>query len=505
MENMKWSFFAAVVLMILCAPAVYCQSLEVELGPIIDPKEVRKEAEVPRFVWATPFRSFSYSTNLFFDPIQMKTYSGFGFQNKAFYFAVCENYIKYSGIKKLTAENINEEVMLNAFIVVNKKMYVLYSLKFPKQDGFSVYVNEVSAEMVVLGSPIALHNFKDLDTYGMNVFISSSEDKKYILITRIFDTKAKETQKLECKVVDDSFTEVWYKRIETENTDKELSIQSIKVDGVGNMHALVEFESRKINKPIVYSYFWKSKSLKIFEPGLPAGENFGTRLELLKGNEPYIVGLNEDQKQVKYFVNRINTQSQTLEKLGSELMPPDFRKLSDFSIFETRHWGVMDMVTLDNDVIVASIEAIVLESKYRQHHSYNAYVFAFHKDGAGVWSRTIQKKQITLPGMAGHILIPAKDHVFVVYNDNAENLTKDPDAVKVDLFNSKNAMTVVQKIDATGKATKYPLTKQKEFQGYALNFSALAKIEKGLYFNTSIKRNGMYSFDSRNAVIKVVE
>ncbi|MEJ7644922.1 MAG: hypothetical protein WKF87_10025 [Chryseolinea sp.] len=490
---------------LLCSEAAFCQSLEVQLGPMIDPKEIQREANLPRMVALAPFRSFSHSTTLFFDPIQKKAYSGFGFQGKAFYFGVLENYLKYSGVKKLTAENINEEVRLNAFIPLNKKMYVLYSLKFPKQDGFSVYVNEVSPEMVVLGSPIVLHNFEDLENYGMNIYVTSSEDKKYILITRIFNTKPKELQKLECKVLDDSFSEMWYQRIETENTGKELNVQSVKVDGAGNMHALVEFESRKLNKPIVYSYFWKSKSLKLFEPGFATGENFGTRLELLNGIEPYIVGLNDEQKQVKYFLARIDIKSQTLEKLASELMPEDFRKLSNFSLFETRHWGVMDIVTLENNTIVASIEAIVVDSKYGQHHSYNAYVYAFRQDGSQIWSRIIQKKQITLPGFAGHILIPAKDNVFVVYNDASDNITKDADVAKVDVLNAKNPMPVVQKIDASGKATKQQLTKVKEFEEYALNFQTLAKIEKGLYFNTAVKRNGMYSFDSRNATIRVVD
>lgn len=498
-------FFLFSLLALLCIQSAYCQSLEVEIGPIIDPKEMRKEVDMPRIIPLAPFRSFSYSTSLFFDPVQKKTYSGFGLQGKAFYFGVLENYLKYTGVKKLTAENINEEVMLNAFITINKKMYVLYSLKFPKQDGFSVYVNEVSPDMVVLGSPIVLQSFKDLDSYGMEVYVSTSEDKKYILITRILNAKSKETRKLECKVVDDSFSELWYQRIETENTGKELTVQSIKVDGSGNMHALVEFETNKLNKPVVYSYFWKPKSLKVFEPGLATGENFGTRLELLKGNEPYIIGLNDEHKQVKYFVSRINVQSQTLERLASDLMPEDFRKTANFNLFETKHWGIMDIVTLDNDVIVASIEAIVVDSKYGQHHSYNAYVFAFRKDGSQVWSRIIQKKQITIPGLAGHILIPAKDKVLVVYNDVSDNINKSPDDPKVGVLYAKNPMPVVQKIDAAGKAIKYQLTKAADFEGHALNFRALAKIKKGLYFNSTIKRNGMYSFESRNITIKLVE
>jgi hypothetical protein len=245
--------------------------------------------------------------------------------------------------------------------------------------------------------------------------------------------------------------------------------------------------------------------LKTFEPGLPTGESFGTRLELLRGTDPYIVGLNEESKQVKYFVSRINIQSQSLEKLGSQLMPEDFRKLSNFGVFETKHWGVADIVILDNDAIVASVEAVVEDSKYHQHHSYNAYVYAFAKDGSAIWSHIVQKKQITLAGFAGHLLIPARNNVFVVYNDNADNLPKTPDVSKVSPLYAKDIMPVVQKIDAWGKATKFQLTKAKEFEDYALNFPTVAKIEKGLYFDTAVKRNGMYSFDSRNITIKVMD
>ena len=492
-------------LLLLSVQVASAQSLHVEIGAPIDPKEVRKEIAMPRFLPVAPFRSFAYSTSLFFDPEQKKTYNGFGARGKSFYFAVLDDYLKYGGMKQLTSENINEEAILNAFVLINKKMYVLYSIKYPKQDSFSLYVNEISSEMKLLGSPIVVHAFKDLDKHGANALVSASEDKKYILITRLLDTKSKETQKLECKVIDNSFSEVWFKYIETENTDRELNIRSIKVDGAGNMHALLEFESRKISKPIVYSYFWKSKALKTFEPGLPTGESFGTRLELLRGTDPYIVGLNEESKQVRYFISRINVQSQALEQLGSQPMPEDFRKLSNFSVFETKHWGVADIVILDNDVIVASIEAVVEDSKYHQHHSYNAYVYAFGKDGTPVWSHIVQKKQITLNGFAGHILIPARNDVFVVYNDNSDNLSKAPDVSKVSPVYAKNFMAVAQKIDASGKATKVQLTKAKEFEDYALNFPTLAKIEKGLYFDTAVKRNGMYSFDSRNITIKVVD
>ncbi len=63
----------------------------------------------------------------------------------------------------------------------------------------------------------------------------------------------------------------------------------------------------------------------------------------------------------------------------------------------------------------------------------------------------MQKKQSAIEGLSGHILLPAGDNVLVVYNDDKENLLKKPEDTKIEVYNSKNSVIVVQEIDPAGK------------------------------------------------------
>jgi|JI10StandDraft_1071094.scaffolds.fasta_scaffold04139_17 hypothetical protein len=487
------------IILTLITTLSFGQRVEVTLGPVLDPKQIRNDVKLPRIAFGG-----SYSTTLFFNPVEKKTYTGFGFKDKAFHFAVLDNYLNYSGVKKLAAETINERVTLNSFIIVNNKMFVLYSMKFPDQDGFSVYVNEVSDDMVILGSPIILHNFKDLKAYGMNISVYISRDKQHLLINRLYETRPKEKQKMDCKVINNSFSEVWFKTIEMQNFDKELKVRSVDVDNSGNFYCLVEPNIRKVTQPTIYSYFWKTKSQKAFTAGLTTGDNFGTKLELLNGETPYVVGLNESDKKVTYFVHRIDKQAEALVSLGSSVMPGDFYKDSNFRGFETDDWSVTDVVSLENNTVVASIEASTYSSSTKVFYSYNAYILGLREDGSQAWARTIYKKQgVTLDGTYGHVLIPAKDNVLIIYNDNEDNISKKPEDPKVDIFRTKDPMVVVQEIDPAGKVSKYPLSKNPSMKGYALFFNMMGKIDKGLYYATGMKINGLFSIDSRNMTLLI--
>jgi hypothetical protein len=490
-------------LLICSSLSGHAQRIEVTKGPIFDAKQVRKDFDISVVSLLSPFRSGSISTSLFFNPVKKKSYTGLGFSGKSFQFIVLDDYLNYNGVKKLTSEAINEKVNLNAFIVISSKLYVIYSQKFQDTDAFSVYVNEVSDDMVVLGSPILVHNFKDLKKYGMNVSVASSEDRKFLLITRLQDTKPKEKQRVEFKAIDSSFGEVWYRFVETENMDKDLEIRSMKVDNAGNAYMMVEYEVGKVNKPRLYAYFWNTRSLKVFDMGMGTGENFGTRMELLNGEKPYVVGLNENNEVVSYFMNRINTKTEVLENLGSSKMPEGFYEASQKRMFKTSHWNVADMIILANNSIVASIEAMILDPKYRLIHSYNAYVVSFNDDGKQNWARTIQKKQIAMVGMSGHMLVPAANNVLVLYNDDVQNIGKKPEETKVEVFKSKDAMMVVQEIDPAGKVKKYPITTDKELNGCAFNFKYTKEIEKDFYYAGLTNVKGMASVESRNMTFRV--
>lgn len=481
----------------------YAQRIEVTVGPPVDPKQVRKDAGIPSVVFSSPFKSFAFSSTLFFNPEKKRTYTGFGIKDKQFQFGVLENYLTYSGVKKLASETIDDKVSLNAFVFLKGKLYVLFSQKFSDRDEFSVYVNEVSEDMVLLGTPILVQNYKDLKKYGMAVHVAASEQKEYLILARVHDTKPREKQKIECKVVDQSFAEVWYKLVETENMDKDLSLISIAIDKSANMHMLVETHVGKIDQPVIYSYFWNSKTLKNFNAGLTTGKNFGTKLRLLNSEKPYAVGLNKNEKAVTYFINRVDVKNQALENLGSAPMPPDFYEASNVRMFDTFDWEVSDIITLEDNSIVASIEAVLVEPKYRVHHTYNTYVISFDEAGKQKWSRVVQKKQVVMGGLHGHALLPAGNSVLVVYNDNKENISKKPEDTEVEVFKSKDAMIVVQEFDPAGNVKKYPFSKDKQLEGFSLFFNGMDKIEKNFYYSSVINIKGLMSVESKNVTFRI--
>jgi hypothetical protein len=184
-------------------------------------------------------------------------------------------------------------------------------------------------------------------------------------------------------------------------------------------------------------------------------------------------------------------------------MPADFYKTSSFRVFDTEDWSVSSMISLTNNTIIATVEAILVDTKYHQHHSYNCYVLAFHEDGSQAWTHTVQKKQSTIQGLAGHILVPAGENVLVIYNDNEENIKKKPEDPKVEGFQTKNGMTVVQEIDPAGKVTKYPMTKDADMKGYMIFFSRTARIEDGLYYSPTTAMKSAFSISSRNITFQV--
>lgn len=485
---------------------VNAQRIEISKGPIINAAEVRSEMNLPKVKFAL-FKPVSYSTSLFFDTQAKKAYTGIGFSGGAFQFAVLEDYIKYSGSKKLTAEFVNGKVNIYAFFNIQNKMYIFYALKYPEKDEFSLYVNEVDKDMVVLGSPIIIQNYKNLKSYGDGISISPSKNKKKILITRVLDTRPREKQKLECKVITDSFSEEWIKEFELENMDKEMFLQTMEVDNSGNFYLLVKFTAKSEDQPVLYSYFWKTKSFKSFSLGLQEGENFGTNLELLNGEKPFLVGLNQKKKNVSYFIDRINPETETIDHLGVNPMPEDFYKASQFNAYSTKDWSVANLISLANNDLVASIEArlVVLRNGIPMgYYTYHTFLMSFKENGSPKWSHTVYKIQGGASETVGHLLLPVQNSVLVIYNDHPENINKKPEDKKVEGFTGlKEALMTVQEIDENGNVKKYPFTKDKGLENYCLNLNTTARIEENLFYAPIMNFKSRLKIESRHLTFNI--
>jgi hypothetical protein len=495
-------------LLLAVTSTAFAQKIDLNVGPIIDKKQVRKEMALPTFKMALPFKPIRYSTDIFFNTKTKKTYNGIGFEGKSFSFGVLDDYVKYSGARKLASENFSEKVAIQAFISMEGRMFIFYTVPNEKTDDFTLYVNELSADMVMMGSPIVIHKYTGLKDYGRSIDVFTSKDKKKIAFTRLYIGKGKDIQKASCKVIDSSLSEVWYKEFEYEGTDKELAVRSFAIDNAGNFYSLVKYDNKKDGQSFLYTYFHKEKSWKSHAVGLADGKNFGTNLEVLNGEKCYVVGLNNTDKKISYFINSINPKTMQIEKLGSNPMPEDFYKASSFRSFSTDDWQVSNLISLANNNIVASIEAMLVETRNGvpvAWYTYNTYVVSFKDNGQANWTHTVYKKQAVLQQAAGHVLVPAGDDVLIIYNDDIDNLAKKPDDKKVEVCQRPTqTMAVVQQLDAAGKPSKYLFSKNKELTNYMVDLSNTQIIEGKLWYAPMMLFKSVFNIEMRSVTFNVL-
>ncbi len=495
----KTFFWALGLSLIHCVG--HSQSLKVTAGPIVDQNEIMKEIGISNL--ASARKGFSFTQ--FFNPSKRTTYTGFGLQNEAFHFAALENYVNYTSVKQLTSEAINQKVRIHSFEVIDNQMYVLFSEDFETYDAFTLYVNEVDDNMVVLGSPIKVHSFENLKKQGQQILITRSENKKYRLITRVHEVKSKENVKLTMKLIDESFAEVWSRELETPTLKKDTRTYSIQIDNAGNAYVHFDDLSGKKNQPRLLSYFWKTNSLKTSTLGLTLGKNYNSKLQVVNGEKACVVGLNKNGYTVTYFMDVLNATTQQIEHLSEHEMSDEFDQVSTFRMFTIKDWTVRNIIALEDNSIVASVEASKLNTKYHIVQNFNTYLFSINEFGQQNWARTIQKKQSTIMELEGHALVPAGNKTLVIYNDHQKNANLQLDDSEVEIFKAKDAAVMVQEIDQKGHAKKYPLFDDPELKGYILSQNTLSKIEKGTYYSNCLYIKGMLNMTSRPITFEVVK
>lgn len=504
---MKYLF--ALTFALLISTLTFSQKIKVTLGPVLDRKEVMKMMDLPRVMIFR--RSASAYFGHFFDTLSNKTISYVGFSGKNLQFVLSDDYVKPSYSKPLVAEvgeeGEKETIHLISFVTLNKKLFIFYSVNFPKSDQFSVYVNEINKDFVAMGSPILIHKYSGLKKNGNSVSLQLSENTKYFLLYRDIETKGREAQKFECKVIDINFAEVWNKTFELETMDKEENILDMDIDNSANLLVLSQKEKEPESGPLLHFYGWKDKVFKTARLGPTEGDNFGVRLEIVDGVKPYVMGLNKQKKNISCFVDRFDVASATLQHLSNTAMPEDFYKASNFNAFETKHWRVSDIVSLENHMLVASVEARLVVTQNgvpRGYYTYFTFINGFSEDGSLKYQHTVRKMQGSADELIGLALISYKNSVLAIYNDHPDNLELSPSEKKVKGYTGlKEAMIMVQQIDEAGKVTKYPLTTDPAMKNWSLNLQALSKVKKKLYYSTAWNRKSLFSIDSRALTFEI--
>lgn len=497
---MKYPFVLTCTLLI--SILAFSQKIKLTLGPILDHKERLKLAGIPLSVYT--------SSPDVFDTLSNKTINFFGFAGRNPWLVLNDDYVKLWYTKPLSAELIvegdKETFKRISFVAINKKLFILYSIDFPSADQFSVYANEVSKDYTAFGSPILIHKYIGLKKDGNSVSLGLSRNNQYLLLFRDIETKPREPRKFECKVVDASFAEVWSRAFEVENKDKERTILRTDIDNSGDIFIVSQKEKKPESGPLLHFYKWKEKVFETVVLGPTEGDNFGVRLEIIDGVKPYIIGLNQQKKSVSCFVDRFDVASTTLQHLSNTPMPEDFYKASNFNRFETKHWGIDDIVSLENHSLVASIEArlvVTVNGVTGGYYTYHTFINAFSENGSLKYQHAVRKIQGAANEFIGLSLIPYKNTILAVYNDHPDNFELSPSDKKTKFYSGGESMTMVQQIDEAGKVSKYQLTTDPTMKNWSINIDALVRVKRRLFFSTALMRKGLISRDLRALTFEI--
>jgi len=492
---MKYLFI--VLLLISSSAALFSQRFEFKKGKTFSVKQMHNE-----FGFKTPSKSLIieslvYPSVIFFSKEKKLTYLGTKLNKKEFKFLVFSDYLNFKNSKNLKTENFQGSIILYRFLTIKNKIFVLFGELFEKTDEFNVYVAEVSEDMIILGSPILLQRFAELNKYGSKILITTSDNKDKVLIARIYDTKDKEKHKFDCKVIDNNFSSIWFKTLETDLIDKELLLKDIQIDNKGNLFIVSESRSRNETKPYLHTYNFTNDNFKRLEIGIKNGDSFGSKLILLKGEKPFLVALNRNKKSYNYFVTKIDIDSQIADIIGENSLPSNFSSTANFRNFDYENWSVSNIVNLKNGNMVASIEGFL------NGQSYNAFVVCFSEKGETIWTHEVQKKQTAFMGN-GHLLRAAGDNTIIIYNDDLNNFKMNPKNNNVKIYRGLNCAPVIQIIDTYGNVTKSKLEPSGKSKNESLLFGSLTDIDENFIYGTiSIKTATSFKF--RAFTLKVDE
>jgi hypothetical protein len=423
---------------------------------------------------------------------------------KDFAIAPVDGYLDLPG----TAIPVKSEVFggtknaaLQGFHTINKKNYLIYSTLDKERKALTVYTQELSPEMVLLGSPIRMAEFSNINTFTTlnyepdDIFIVKSKSQQQIVLVKQVESH------LQVKAFNPDKGELWSKVFELD-PDFEVKLNAMEIAENGNVYVSgAYFKREKLKSPFLLAYSPTSKVHKLHTiQSDEKAHDMGYIVKLLGDDMPVVGGLYSNKlNDGGYRIYKVNPGSLALETFMSQPFSKAYKSVVYNTGVVPVGFSVCDMVQLTNGNIVLTIESGYTHSMKYVSSSYSSstYVASIDKGGVEKWNTTIQKKQGQPMGgnLLGHLLFYRGNKVYLLYNDNLDNFDLAPtDKQKESLLKNKTYVATAE-IDETGKTRKLYLcsTNKKQVSSFSVNnvrpiennlFHFLVEIEDSFQFAT---------------------
>jgi hypothetical protein len=366
------------------------------------------------------------------------------------------------------------KAVLEGFHSVNEKNYIIYSVLNKEQDEHRVYMQELSSEMVMLGSPIGIATFEMGKTrahvqglFGndpldnLNLYVAKPLSGKHLVLVKERDFQLE----IVCFSLDKGL--LWSKTFELKNGDLDYSLVSINVAESGNLYITGDFGKERKKFPFLLAYAPSSQiqKLHIINSGEKIDDD-GYNLEFTDDETPLFAGLYSSRKEGGYHLYKVNKATFELQEITSKPFAKAY--WGTVQLWYSRYFGVAKIIELDNRNITIAIEASLYDDRGSRSTS-PLYLGCVDPSGIEKWNTTIQNKQgQSFAGfMVGHFIHAKNNKVYVIYNDNPDNFSLAATDNQKEYLLKKKAYIATVEIDENGKAKKYTMiTSDKKQSSY---------------------------------------
>lgn len=477
--------FTLTVAFLMTAVQLLAQELQFSLGPAM--------TEQPE------------TRSIFFNPTLKKGYTmAFGDPE----FNEIDEYTRLNPAKRtIKAEMFTgkQKAVIDGYHTVGDKNYIIYSTLDKERNEHNVYMQLMDRNAVLLGTPLLVAKYGDAKVRQTEIILGAPNllnvsdlhiAKPYSNNFIVF-VKERES-KLEVKAFSTDKGEMWSKTFDLKS-EMPYRITSIEVATSGNVYVAGQYYKRDEDlNPFVIAFNSGSKKFQVHN--IQSGDKIadhGYCLVLTGDETPVLAGLYSQKKDVGYKVFKVNPENLELKQLASKAFSPQYASVLFEGAYKPKYFRVKDIVELKNRSLVIDVEggASQLSSHMSNAYTSPVYLAAVGPDGTEKWNTIIQKYQVQPLGgdLIGHALFAKGDKVYVMYNDDIDNLDASPTQKSGDGLIKKNMYVSVVEVDEIGKAKKFkPITSVKS-QNSHFRPSEIREISPNL-FHVMFMKAGKYHF-----------
>jgi hypothetical protein len=402
----------------------------------------------------------------------------------------------------------NQKIFIHGFLNIKNTFFILYSVNDKAKNKETVYVNQLSAAMVALGTPILLTTFDEQKAWNSPIYFSTSPDKKSFAIAREYVEKGV-TERIEIKAFNQNFTELYKTSIDVAAMQDLFVLSNVAITDNKNLYLFGQVDPRADNVvvftgarnkavPLVMVYNAKSKEIKpivIAEPGIK--EYYDYKFFLTRENEPFAISVYRSGKEAGYKICQIDNQSLSVKWKYSGIISPEAKSIASKYRSEKSFLDVVSFEKLYTGEYIFSMESNYVTSNRNQSFSNSGSIIlvGLDKQGSKMWENIVYKQtRIADTHMhSSHQTFATNSGMLIVYNDNIQNLALAPGLQKFDkLKGLKKCMPTAIEVNAKGEMKKHAFVKGGETEGFALDTNHFLEIDKNMY-QFKLSKYGLFS------------